>query len=146
MYKSDLNNRNRLDLSGQNLQVLPRCDPQLETLIADNNSITSLINLPQSLRLLSLARNKIAFLGNIESQTPMLQSLNLSSNRLISLEGISACLYLQELRLANNYVGDDQITLIHNLINLKIVDVSHNHLRDPGFLRILENLKELEEI
>ena len=146
MYKAEIENKNKLDLSGQNLQVLPRADSHLESLTADNNCITSLTNLPKSLRILSLVRNKIAFLGNIEIQTPYLLSLNLSSNRLISLEGISACTHLQELKLANNYIGDDQISLIQNLKNLKVMDISHNHLRDTSFFKILDKLKNLEEL
>ena len=146
MYKAEIKSKNKLDLSGQNLQILPCTDFDLEILIADNNCITSLINLPETLRVLSLVRNKIAFLGNIERQTPYLSSLNLSSNRLISLEGISACMNLQELRLPNNYIGDDQISLLQNLKNLKIIDISHNHLRDVSFFKILEKLTNLEEL
>ena len=145
MHKAETN-KTKIDLSGENLQGLPRIDTNLEILIADNNLITSLTNLPQTLKFLSLARNKIAFLGSLEQQTPYLLSLNLSSNRLISLEGISSCIYLQELRLANNYVGDDQISLIENLKDLKVMDVSHNHLRDSNFIRILSKLKNLEEL
>lgn len=145
MHKAETN-KTKIDLSGENLQGLPRIDTNLEILIADNNLITSLTNLPQTLKFLSLARNKIAFLGSLEQQTPYLLSLNLSSNRLISLEGISSCIYLQELRLANNYVGDDQISLIESLKDLKVMDVSHNHLRDSNFIRILSKLKNLEEL
>jgi Leucine-rich repeat (LRR) protein len=145
MYKAE-SNKKKLDLTGQNLQMVPRIGSEVESLIADNNYITSLSNLPESLKFLSLSRNKIAFLGNLDSQVPCLQKLNLSGNRLISLEGISACVWLQELRLANNYVGDDQITLLQNLKELKVLDVSHNHLRDNGFLNILEKLTNLEEL
>lgn len=145
MIKAETQTKFCVDISSRNLQVLPRMEPNTKILIADNNSITSLTNLPPSLETLSLARNKIAFLGTLETQSPKLRNLNLTANRLISLEGISSCFYLEELRLANNYVGDDQIGLLLQLENLKILDISHNHLRDSSFIQSLHSLKNLEE-
>ncbi|OMJ76731.1 hypothetical protein SteCoe_23845 [Stentor coeruleus] len=145
MIKAETQSKSFVDISSRNFQILPRMDPNTKILIADNNSITSLTNLPPSLETLSLARNKIAFLGTLETQSPKLHNLNLTANRLISLEGISSCFHLEELRLANNYVGDDQIGLLLQLENLKILDISHNHLRDSSFIQSLHCLKNLEE-
>lgn len=135
-----------ITISNYSLNSLPKLPNDIKSLVADNNNLTSLMNLPSSLNYLSLSKNKIAFLGNLESEGQHLLHLNLSSNRLISLEGISNCRSLQTLLIANNYVGDDQIVHIQYLKDLKILDISHNHLRDKHFLMILSSLSQIEEL
>ena len=43
-----------------------------------------------------------------------------------------------------NYVGDDQIENLTELENLRVLDISHNHLRDRSVLRTIQKLKQLE--
>ena len=135
-----------LDFSGQKLQFLPKVSLAAESLQADNNSLTSLCNLPESLLSLSAANNKFAFLSDLASQCPKLVCLNLSYNRLISIEGLKNCYFLEELILTNNYIGDDQIHELQNLKNIKILDVSQNHLRSRKFISILQGFDGIEQL
>lgn len=135
-----------ITISNYCLNSLPKLPNDIRMLTADNNNLTSLTNVPKNLRFLSMSKNKIAFLGNLESEGQNLLYLNLSFNRLISLEGISACASLQTLLISNNYVGDDQILHIQHLKELRILDISHNHLRDKHFLNVLSSLNQLEEL
>lgn len=65
-------------------------------------------------------------MGSLGEFAPQLKVLDLSHNRLISLEGLSACYSLKKLNLSYNYVADDQLKHLINLIKLKKIDLSHN--------------------
>ena len=70
----------------------------------EQNNIQSMIHnlqrLPQNLKVLRLANNKIAILGNLFEFAPKLKVLDVAANRLISLEGISKCFQLRELNVS----------------------------------------------
>ncbi|CAG9331509.1 unnamed protein product [Blepharisma stoltei] len=137
-----------LDISNQGLSMLPDLQAQLhlQELRAENNNLTALNKLPNSLKYLFLNHNRIAFVGTLHELVPHLKVLDLSDNRLISLDGISNCIELSELNIANNYVGDDQISQIRNLEELTKLDLSHNHLRDESLVNMLKELRNLEEL
>ena len=134
------------NLSSQGLQILPRLSPYTRSIIADNNQIASLPSIPQYLEHLSLIKNKIAFLGTLSLEGKSLQYLDLSFNRLISLEGINLCKSLKVLKLSNNYIGDDQSLYLQDLTELRVLDISHNHLRDKKLISVINSLKNLEEL
>jgi len=135
-----------LDLSEQKLQVLPDLQlcKRLTELKLDKNQLSTFGKLPVGLVSLSARGNKVAFVGNLEAVAQSLQVLDLTSNRLISLEGISKCIHLTELYLGHNYVGDDQIPLLACLSSLRVLDISHNHLRDNSVLQHIHGMHKLE--
>lgn len=57
-------------------------------------------------------------MSNIHEQCPLLEVLNLSNNRLISLDGVDKIFTLKELNLEQNYLSDEQIDQLMNLSNL----------------------------
>lgn len=121
-----------LDLSGQNLKLLPNLANQqgILSVRAEHNAISAVGKLPPSLRSLSFAHNKLAFVGHLDTQAPHLECLDLSHNRLISLEGLCRLRALQHLDISFNYVGDDQICALRALKTLKSLNVAHNHLQN----------------
>lgn len=135
-----------LDLSDQKLQVLPDLQlcKKLAELKLDKNQLSTFGKLPVGLASLSARGNKVAFVGNLEAVAQSLQVLDLTSNRLISLEGISKCVHLTELYLGHNYVGDDQIHILACLSSLRVLDISHNHLRDNSVLQHIHGMPKLE--
>ena len=135
-----------LDLSDQKLQVLPDLQlcKRLTELKLDKNQLSTFGKLPVGLVSLSARGNKVAFVGNLEPVSQSLQVLDLTSNRLISLEGISKCVHLTELYLGHNYVGDDQIHILASLLSLRVLDISHNHLRDNSVLQYIHGMHLLE--
>ena len=135
-----------LDLSDQKLQVLPDLQlcKRLTELKVDKNQLSTFGRLPMGLVSLSARGNKVAFMGNLDPVAQSLQVLDLTSNRLISLEGISKCICLTELYLGHNYVGDDQIHILSGLNNLRVLDISHNHLRDNCVLQHIQGMTQLE--
>lgn len=135
-----------VDVSGQALELIPKLAFGTVVLIGDNNSLTAISDLPESIKELSLVNNKLAFLADISLQVPHLTTLDLSCNRLISIEGIGNCINLTVLKLANNYIGDDQLLSIQKLTALKYLDVSQNHLKNKNFVKILQAFEEIEEI
>ena len=136
-----------LDISSQNLLLFPKISSEIESLCADNNSITSISNLPKTIINLSLINNKLTFITDLNAQIPSLQCLNLSYNRLVSIEGLFNCINLKELRLNDNYIGDDSISVLSSLVNLEFLDISNNHLRSSSeILKILSKLNNLEEL
>lgn len=146
MNKAEMREEETQNLSNQGLQILPRLSPHTRCIIADNNQIASLPSIPQSLEHLSLIKNKIAFLGTLSLEGKSLQYLDLSFNRLISLEGINLCKSLKVLKLSNNYIGDDQSLYLQDLTELRVLDISHNHLRDKKLISVINSLKNLEEL
>jgi len=83
---------------------------------------------PPLLQGLDVSQNKIAFLGEIHKLLPEISDLDLSSNRLISLDTLFQCTNLQFLNLSNNFLGDEQVSTLLPLVNLVEIDLSHNHL------------------
>lgn len=134
------------DLSNQGILVVPPLLQDTETLYMDNNSLTSLSHLPQTVKVLSAANNKLSLLPDLNHQTPLLTILNLSNNKLISIKGLINSKTIQELVICNNFIGDEEILSLKNLTNLKFLDVSRNHLRSQNFVKILQNLTGLEEL
>lgn len=55
----------------------------------NNNALSFIKTLPEGLQKLWARNNKIAFIGHVEDVAEHLEYLDLTNNRLISLEGIS---------------------------------------------------------
>lgn len=142
-----MNDEAVLDLSSQGLQSAPDLSQQtsLTEIRLDQNQLSTISRLPPLVKSLSLRQNRIAFISNIDKLSA-LQVLDLTSNRLISLEGLEACDNLRELYLGFNYVGDDQVQLLSKMRELKVLDLSHNHLRDPSITQVLRRLPCLEAL
>ncbi len=98
---------------------------------------------PPLLQGLDVSQNKIAFLGEIHKLLPEISDLDLSSNRLISLDTLFQCTNLQFLNLSNNFLGDEQVSTLLPLVNLVEIDLSHNHLWDENIFREFTKFKKL---
>lgn len=89
---------------------------------------------------------RISFVHKLDHVASHLESLNLSHNRVISLEGIERCHQLKELNLSHNYISDEQIERIAGLHMLEVLDVSHNHLKEEIAISYLERIEQLKAL
>jgi Leucine-rich repeat (LRR) protein len=98
------------------------------------------------MRILRLAHNKLTYLGSLGMDlAPKLKILDISNNRLISLEGVKECVRLSSLNASNNQIQD--ASMIGNLQKLKHLDLSNNKLTDTGSLcQNINNLKQLRSL
>ena len=98
-----------LDLSNRNLTKLPNISRfiKLEILYCNNNQITQLDNLPNTLKILFCYSNQITQLDNLPNS---LQSLDCSYDQITQLDNLPNS--LKELYCSNN-----QITQLDNLPN-----------------------------
>ena len=74
---------------------------------------------------------------------PNLEFLDLTSNRIINIEGISQCYRLKELYLGYNFLSDEQLEILKNFKDLTVLDISHNHLKDENVTKITESFDKL---
>ena len=72
-----------------------------------------------------------------------LEFLDLTSNRIINIEGISQCYRLKELYLGYNFLSDEQLEILTNFKDLTVLDISHNHLKDENVTKITESFDKL---
>ncbi len=120
-----------LDLSFLRLTSLPDLPSSLKILYCYNNQLTSLPDLPSSLKILICDNNKITNLPNLPSS---LQKLSCSNNYLTSLPDLPS---LQKLSCSNNKLTD-----LPNLpSSLKILHCNENYLTSLPDLPT--NLQEL---
>ncbi len=83
----------------------------------------------------------INFSGQLFVHSNVLETVDLSNNRLISLEGLRNLTNVKYLYLANNSIMD--LDGIQNLQNLEVLDLSGNKLQNIDELSNLKNLKYL---
>ncbi|CAN6301982.1 unnamed protein product [Urochloa humidicola] len=83
-------------------------------------------SLPKGLHSLDLSRNKIATIEGLRELT-RLRVLNLSYNRISRIgHGLSGCTAIRELYLAGNKISD--VEGLHRLLKLAVLDVSFNRV------------------
>ncbi|OEL33021.1 hypothetical protein BAE44_0005963 [Dichanthelium oligosanthes] len=115
-------------ISGMGLKAVPMI-AAFSTLRAVNLSGNVIVqitpgSLPKGLHSLDLSRNKIATIEGLRELT-RLRVLNLSYNRISRIgHGLSSCTAIRELYLAGNKISD--VEGLHRLLKLAVLDVSFN--------------------
>uniref|UniRef100_UPI0032170192 leucine-rich repeat domain-containing protein n=1 Tax=uncultured Draconibacterium sp. TaxID=1573823 RepID=UPI0032170192 len=122
--RGELNHSQKiLDLSYQNLEKIPviALDPEIETLILDNNKLTKLPS----------------WIGQLKN----LKVLSLRNNKFKELDfGINNCENLEQLYLSGNKELAD-ISSISTTSNLKIIDVIDTKINElPAWVQMMDNL------
>lgn len=122
--RGELNNPQLiLDLSYQNLSEIPiiASNPEIETLILDNNKLTKLpswIGQLKNLKILSLKNNNFKELDSEINNLPNLEQLYLSGNKELS-----------------------NISVLNSTTKLKIIDVTDTKINKlPGGVQMMDNL------
>lgn len=129
-------------------------------LALSSNSIEKMCNLGalENLEILSMGRNKLRKIENLDSLGDTLEQLWLSYNQISSTNGIDKLKKLKVLYLGNNNISDmkevqklanietlEEIVLYGNPIHKKIID--DGELAWPtAILKVLPNLKRLDGI
>ncbi|CAN6285384.1 unnamed protein product [Urochloa humidicola] len=117
-------------ISGMGLKAVPAI-AGFSTLRAVNLSGNLIVqiapgSLPKGLHSLDLSRNKIATIEGLRELT-RLRVLNLSYNRISRIgHGLSGCTAIRELYLAGNKISD--VEGLHRLLKLAVLDVSFNRV------------------
>ena len=114
--------------------------------ILNNNLITQIEEIPQTCQKLSLSNNKISFINSKLFSNLQLKYLDLSFNRIISLQGFEKFKLLVELNISNNYIGDEQLNYLTYLTKLKSLNLSNNNLRSEEVKNIIYKIKTLQKI
>ena len=114
--------------------------------ILNNNFITQIEEIPQTCSKLSLSNNKISFINSKFFSNLQLKYLDLSFNRIISLQGFEKFKLLEELNLSNNYIGDEQLNYLTYLTKLKTINLSNNNLRSEEVKNLIYKIKTLQKI
>jgi len=117
---------------------------RLECLRLQQNCVLELVDCFTSMRKLKelrLDHNNLSRIDSYLSNCSSLQTLNLSSNRLVTAEGLAGLQSLQELKLSNNSIRS--LLPLRALPFLKELDVSYNKL---ATLEGLQNLNVLETL
>ena len=112
----------------------------------NNNLITQIEEIPQTCSKLYLSNNKISFINSKFFSNLQLKYLDLSFNRIISLQGFEKFKLLEELNLSNNYIGDEQLNYLSYLTKLKNMNLSNNNLRSEEIKNIINKIKTLQKI
>ncbi|KAK3148141.1 hypothetical protein QOZ80_3BG0291240 [Eleusine coracana subsp. coracana] len=117
-------------VSGMGLKAVPMI-AAFSTLRAVNLSANFIAHihpgsLPKGLHSLDLSRNKIASIEGLRELT-RLRVLNLSYNRITRIgHGLSSCTAIRELYLAGNKISD--VDGLHRLLKLAVLDVGFNRI------------------
>ncbi|EHA8590902.1 Dynein assembly factor 1, axonemal [Cocos nucifera] len=117
-------------ISGMGLRVIPAISAftSLRSINLSSNFIVHISpgSLPKSLHTLDLSRNKIATIEGLRELT-RLRVLNLSYNRISRIgHGLSNCTLIKELYLAGNKISD--VEGLHRLLKLTVLDLSFNKI------------------
>ncbi|XP_072990177.1 uncharacterized protein [Typha latifolia] len=117
-------------ISGMGLKVIPAISAftSLRAINLSGNFIVHIStgSLPKSLHTLDLSRNKIATIEGLKELT-RLRILNLSYNRISRIgHGLSSCTAIKELYLAGNKISN--VEGLHRLLKLTILDMSFNKI------------------
>ncbi|KAK3157443.1 hypothetical protein QOZ80_2AG0122380 [Eleusine coracana subsp. coracana] len=117
-------------ISGMGLKVVPMIAPfsSLRSVNLSSNFIVHISpgSLPKGLHSLDLSRNKITSIEGLRELTK-LRVLNLSYNRISRIgHGLSNCTAIRELYLAGNKISD--VEGLHRLLKLAVLDLSFNKI------------------
>lgn len=112
-----------LDLSNRNLDEIPAIaiNPEIETLILDNNNLS---RLPDWIR-----------------QLKNLKTLSLRNNNFKTLNyAVNTCVNLEQLYLSGNKELSD-ISVINTNSSIKLIDVTDTKINDlPAWVQMMDNL------
>ncbi|XP_058096853.1 uncharacterized protein LOC131242300 isoform X2 [Magnolia sinica] len=117
-------------IAGMGLKVIPNISPfaSLRSVDLSSNCIVYITpgSLPKSLHTLNLSRNKIATIEGLRELT-RLRVVDLSYNRISRIgHGLSNCTLIKELYLAGNKISD--VEGLHRLLKLTVLDLSFNKI------------------
>lgn len=157
VYDTDVNNKlsgiykldklRELVLSNCNISELPDIDGlKLERLNLSNNNISGLVKMPKLEKAVSidLSNNDISAVVNPapgKFSYAKLESLNLSENRILSLESDGLFKFITELRLDGNQVDISSLLDLNYLRKLSLCD---NRLRElDERIALINSLEEL---
>jgi hypothetical protein len=122
-----------LKISNSSLRFLPSETlnlKRLKTLTADHNDFTDITSLPRNLELVDVSYNNISklYIGKLNN----LIELNVSNNRLLTLDNLSHLLSLKYL-----YCNSNLISSLHALNNLQLLelDISDNFIKNLEQIR-----------
>ncbi|XP_062026734.1 uncharacterized protein LOC133743012 [Rosa rugosa] len=134
-------------ISGMGLKAIPiiSCFCSLRSVNLSNNFIVHITpgSLPKSLHTLDLSKNKISSIEGLRELTH-LRVLNLSYNRISRIgRGLSSCSILKELYLAGNKISD--VEGLHRLLKLTVLDLSFNKITTTKALgQLVANYNSLQ--
>ncbi|KAG5612652.1 hypothetical protein H5410_023933 [Solanum commersonii] len=117
-------------IAGAGLKVIPAISHlcSLRSVNLSGNFIVQITpgSLPKGLHILNLSRNKIHTIEGLRELT-RLRVLDLSYNRISRIgQGLSNCTLIKELYLAGNKISD--IEGLHRLLKLTVLDLSFNKI------------------
>ncbi|CBI19168.3 unnamed protein product, partial [Vitis vinifera] len=117
-------------ISGIGLKVIPTIShfSSLRSVNLSSNYIVHITpgSLPKGLHILNLSRNKISTIEGLRELT-RLRVLDLSYNRISRIgHGLSNCTLIKELYLAGNKISD--VEALHRLLKLTVLDLSFNKI------------------
>lgn len=117
-------------MAGIGLKVIPSmsCYSSLRSVNLSGNYIAHITpgSLPKGLHVLDLSRNKINTIEGLRELTH-LRVLNLSYNRISRIgQGLSNCILIKELYLGGNKISE--VEGLHRLLKLTILDLSFNKI------------------
>ncbi|RVD84455.1 uncharacterized protein DFL_006204 [Arthrobotrys flagrans] len=123
----------------EHLQDLASFHPNLVEVNLEHNQLTHLTGMPPTVRDLKVAGNLLSSLTAWTHLTNM-QFLDLSSNRIDNLSGLSGLIHLRDLKADNNQITSlDGILHLDGLVKLRL---RMNHIRGVNFGT--SNLKRLK--
>ncbi|XP_019175150.1 PREDICTED: uncharacterized protein LOC109170477 [Ipomoea nil] len=136
-------------IAGTGLKVIPNMSA-LSSLRSVNLSANFIVHitpgsLPKGLHVLNLSRNKIATVEGLRELT-RLRVLDLSYNKISRIgQGLSNCTLIKELYLAGNKISD--VEGLHRLLKLTVLDVSFNKITTTKALgQLVANYNSLQAL
>ncbi|CAK8537470.1 unnamed protein product [Lathyrus sativus] len=136
-------------ISGVGIKAIPVIShfSNLRSVNLSNNFIVSIIPgcLPKSVQTLNLSRNKISTIDGLKELT-RLRVLDLSYNCISRIgQGLSNCTLIKELYLAGNKIND--IEGLHRLFKLTVLDLSFNKITTTKSLgQLVANYNSLQAL
>lgn len=136
-------------IAGIGLKAIPTisCFTSLRSVNLSSNFIVHITpgSLPKGLHTLNLSRNKISTIEGLRELT-RLRVLDLSYNRISRIgHGLSNCQLIKELYLAGNKISD--VEGLHRLLKLTVLDLSFNKITTTKALgQLVANYNSLQAI
>ncbi|XP_058756042.1 uncharacterized protein LOC131629256 isoform X2 [Vicia villosa] len=136
-------------ISGFGIKAIPAISyfSNLRSVNLSSNFIVSIIPgcLPKSVQTLNLSRNKISTIDGLKELT-RLRVLDLSYNCISRIgQGLSSCTLIKELYLAGNKIND--IEGLHRLFKLTVLDLSFNKITTTKSLgQLVANYNSLQAL
>lgn len=136
-------------IAGTGLRVIPNMSSlsSLRSVNLSGNFIVHITpgSLPRGLHILNLSRNKITTVEGLRELT-RLRVLDLSYNKISRIgQGLSNCTLIKELYLAGNRISD--VEGLHRLLKLTVLDVSFNKITTTKALgQLVANYNSLQAL